>query len=235
MERRQDRGAEVLLQSVLLGLPEGRCDFQPSQGTPRLMKPKTDDNSLHQLLVEIRDCRICERDLPCGPRPIVAADRDARILIIGQAPGSRVHESGVPWDDPSGQRLREWMGIEPSVFYDETKIALVPMGFCYPGSGKSGDLPPRPECAEHWHQKLLAELIDVKLTLVIGTYAQRSRLGESRKATLTATVQAWKEYRPACLALPHPSPRNNIWLKKNPWFQKEVLPYLQSRVKRLLK
>ena len=127
------------------------------------------------------------------------------------------------------------MGVDPLVFYDETKIALVPMGFCYPGSGKSGDLPPRPECAELWHERLLAELTNVKMTLAIGAYAQRFRLGESRKATLTATVQAWKEYRPACLALPHPSPRNNIWLKKNPWFEEGVVPYLKSRVKRLLK
>jgi uracil-DNA glycosylase len=199
------------------------------------MNAETHGGSLRRLLSEIRDCRHCEKDLPCGPRPIVAADQDARILVIGQAPGLRVHQSGVPWDDPSGQRLREWMGVEPSVFYDETKIALVPMGFCYPGTGKSGDLPPRPECAELWHESLLAELENIKLTLVIGAYAQRSRLGKSRKKTLTATVQAWKEYRPACLALPHPSPRNNLWLKKNPWFVKEVLPYLKSRVKTLLK
>ncbi len=199
------------------------------------MKPRTFDRSLQQLLVEIRDCRACENDLPCGPRPIVAAHQDARILIIGQAPGLRVHESGIPWNDPSGQRLREWMGTDLSVFYDETKVALMPMGFCYPGTGKSGDLPPRPECAELWHEKLLARLAKVNLTLVIGTYAHRFRLGEARKKTLTATVQAWKEYRPDCLALPHPSPRNNIWLKKNPWFEAEVLPYLKSRVKRILK
>ena len=199
------------------------------------MNPGQQYIALPQLLVDIRACRHCEDNLPCGPRPIVAAHQDASILIIGQAPGLRVHKSGVPWDDASGQRLREWMGIDPSVFYDETKIALVPMGFCYPGTGKSGDLPPRPECEELWHERLLAELTNVKMTLVIGAYAQRFRLGKSRKATLTATVQAWKEYRPASLALPHPSPRNNIWLKKNPWFETDVVPYLKSRVTRLLK
>lgn len=193
------------------------------------MKPE-----LKQLLVEIRECRACEENLTCGPRPIVAAHDEARILIIGQAPGKRVHESGVPWDDPSGQRLREWMGIDADDFYNESKIALVPMGFCYPGTGNSGDLPPRSECQELWHDRLLAQLSRVKLTLVIGTYAQHFRLGDKRKPTLTATVRAWKEYRPACLALPHPSPRNNIWLKKNAWFADEVLPYLKQRVKRLL-
>lgn len=189
---------------------------------------------LRILLADIRDCRHCEKDLPHGPRPIVAAHQSARILIVGQAPGIRVHKSGVPWDDPSGDRLRDWMGIESSVFYDETTIALMPMGFCYPGSGKSGDLPPRPECAELWHESLMGNLPNIKLTLVIGAYAQRYLLGTDRKATLTATVQAWKTYRPDNLALPHPSPRNNIWLKKNPWFEEEVLPYLKSRVKRLL-
>ena len=190
--------------------------------------------SLQKLLIEIRDCRECESDLPCGPRPILAAHQDSRILIIGQAPGKRVHESGVAWDDPSGERLRDWMGLKPAQFYDETNIAIVPMGFCYPGTGKSGDLPPRSECAPLWHDRLLAKLPNVKLTLLIGNYAQRSRLGEQRKETLTATVQAWKEFRPACLPLPHPSPRNNIWISKNPWFADEVLPYLKSRVKRLL-
>ena len=190
--------------------------------------------SLNDLLVDIRACRACEATLPCGPRPIVAAHQDAPILIIGQAPGQRVHESGVPWDDPSGDRLRDWMGVQPSDFYDEAKIALVPMGFCYPGTGKSGDLPPRRECAELWHERLLAELTRVRLTLVIGNYAQKYRLGGQRRSTLTKTVQAWKEYRPVCLPLPHPSPRNNIWLKKNPWFATEVLPYLRRRVKRLL-
>ncbi|MFT5527517.1 MAG: uracil-DNA glycosylase [Pirellulaceae bacterium] len=198
------------------------------------MKVPKLESSLLKLLVEIRGCRECEKDLPCGPRPILAAHQDASILIIGQAPGQRVHDSGVAWADPSGDRLRDWLGVDSADFYNESKIALVPMGFCYPGTGKSGDLPPRPECAELWHERLLEKLSGVKLTLVVGAYAQKYRLGKQRKSTLTATVQAWKEYRPACLPLPHPSPRNNIWIKKNPWFAEEVLPYLKQRVKRLL-
>ena len=192
------------------------------------------DSSLQLLLGQIRDCRECESKLPCGPRPILAAHRNSRILIIGQAPGVRVHESGVPWDDPSGERLRQWMGIDRDVFYDESKIALVPMGFCYPGTGKSGDLPPRPECARLWHGPLLEKLSRVKLTLLVGNYAQNARMGDERKSSLTETVKAWKEFRPAVLPMPHPSPRNNIWLSKNPWFQDKVLPYLRMRVRRLL-
>ena len=198
------------------------------------MKRKPLQTALKQLLGDIRKCRVCEEALPCGPRPILAAHQDAPILIIGQAPGRRVHDTGIPWDDPSGDRLREWMGVDTTVFYDESKVALVPMGFCYPGTGKSGDLPTRRECAELWHDRLLKELPDIKLTLVIGNYAHRYRLAKRRKSTLTETVRAWKEYRPACLALPHPSPRNNIWLKKNPWFADEVLPYLKQRIRRLL-
>lgn len=198
------------------------------------MKSKRLNPSLRLLLTEIRDCRICEEHLPCGPRPVLAAHQQSRILIIGQAPGIRVHESGVAWDDPSGERLRDWMGIGRSKFYDATQIALVPMGFCYPGTGTSGDLPPRPECAEHWHERLIREMKNVRLTLLFGNYAQKYRLGRQRKATLTKTVEAWKEFRPSCLPLPHPSPRNNRWLKKNPWFAEEVLPYLKTRVKRVL-
>ena len=190
---------------------------------------------LSQLLTEIRGCQVCEAQLPCGPRPVLAAHEDSRLLIIGQAPGRRVHDSGIPWDDPSGERLREWMGIGSEDFYDPAKVAIVPMGFCYPGTGKSGDLPPRSECAELWHDLLLGELRGAKLTLIIGQYAQKYRLGKDRKPTLTQTVRAWKEYRPACLVLPHPSPRNNIWLKKNPWFEQEVLPYLKKRVTQILR
>ncbi|MCL4109055.1 UNVERIFIED_CONTAM: hypothetical protein GTU68_032178 [Idotea baltica] len=174
-------------------------------------------------------------DLPCGPRPVLAAHQDAAILLIGQAPGRRVHESGIAWDDPSGERLRDWLGLDSTDFYDESKIALVPMGFCYPGTGKSGDLPPRRECAELWHERLLGQLTNVRLTLVIGAYAQKHHLGKRRKPTLTETVKAWKEFTPAILPLPHPSPRNNIWMKKNPWFAKEVLPYMKRRVKRVLR
>ncbi len=193
----------------------------------------TDD--LQPLLTDIRQCRECEAHLPHGPRPILAASTASRILIIGQAPGSRVHDSGVAWDDPSGVRLRDWMGISPDEFYDESKIALVPMGFCYPGTGRSGDLPPRKECAELWHERLLGHLTNVKLTLVIGRYAQNYRLGDTLKSTLTKTVESWKDYTPANLPLPHPSPRNNRWLKHNPWFLKDVVPYLRRRIKRILK
>lgn len=188
---------------------------------------------LLQLLDDIRDCRECEAELPCGPRPVLAADVTSRILIIGQAPGRRVHESGIPWDDPSGKRLREWMGISSADFYDETKVAIVPMGFCYPGTGKGGDLPPRPECSQLWHERLLAELNDVKLTLVIGQYAQNYKLGDKNKRTLTENVKAWREFTPAMVPLPHPSPRNNRWLKNNAWFLTDVVPYLKRRIRSL--
>ncbi|MEQ8836584.1 MAG: uracil-DNA glycosylase family protein [Lacipirellulaceae bacterium] len=188
---------------------------------------------MDSLLSEIRDCRECEAELPRGPRPILAAHKASRILIIGQAPGARVHESGVPWNDPSGDRLRDWMGITSDDFYDPRKVALVPMGFCYPGTGQSGDLPPRKECSALWHERLLGQLEAVKLTLVIGRYAQAYRLGKRNKATLTKTLQAWREFRPAAIPLPHPSPRNNRWLKNNPWFASEVLPYLRRRIKNL--
>jgi len=192
-------------------------------------------DGLQSLLAEIRQCRECEAHLPCGPRPILAASKEARILIVGQAPGIRVHESGIPWNDPSGERLRDWMSISSEDFYDESKVAIVPMGFCYPGMGKSGDLPPRKECSELWHDRLFAQLTNVELTLVIGRYAQDYRLGKGVRPTLTETVKSWKEFRPANLVLPHPSPRNNRWLRNNPWFLDEVVPYLRRRVKKLLK
>lgn len=191
--------------------------------------------SLTELLVEIRDCRECEAVLPCGPRPIVAANEDASILIIGQAPGKRVHETGVAWDDPSGDRLRDWLGIQHEDFYDASKVAIVPMGFCYPGKGKSGDMPPQIECAELWHERLLNELSNIKLTLLVGQYAQKRYLGDRLKSNLTETVRAWEEYWPKLLPLPHPSPRNNIWLSKNAWFEDDVLPRLKSRAKRLMR
>jgi uracil-DNA glycosylase len=186
------------------------------------------------LLTEIRKCRHCEAHLPLGPRPVLAAGKSAKILIIGQAPGIRVHESGKPWDDPSGKRLREWMGISDAVFYNENNVAIVPMGFCYPGTGTSGDLPPRPECADLWHDRLIKQLDSIKLALLLGQYSQNYALGARKKRTLTETVANWKEYRPAILPMPHPSPRNNRWLKKNPWFETEVLPELQNRVQRAL-
>ena len=189
---------------------------------------------LHDLAQEIRACTLCSAYLPLGPRPIIQVSNSAKILIVGQAPGRRVHETGIPFDDPSGNRLCEWMGIDKSVFYDESKIAIVPMGFCFPGTGKSGDLPPRPECAETWRKKLLNELPQISLTLVIGQYAQAWHLGQLVKQNLTETVKAWKEFGPEIIPLPHPSPRNNIWLKKNPWFEQEVLPKLQAKVKSIL-
>ncbi len=184
---------------------------------------------LDDLLKEVRACRICENELPLGPRPVLRASRSARILIIGQAPGTKVHASGIPWNDPSGDRLRDWMRISPAVFYDEKKIAIIPMGFCYPGKGKSGDCPPRPECAPRWHEQLLAGLPHLQLRLLIGKYAQDYYLGTKRQ-TLTQTVQNWKDYLPDYLPLPHPSPRNIRWFKRNPWFETSVLPKLRKLI-----
>ena len=187
------------------------------------------------LLGEISDCRLCEEYLPLGPRPVVQASSRAKILIVGQAPGRKVHETGIPFNDPSGDRLRDWMGIDKALFYNDSKIALVPMGFCYPGTGKSGDLPPRPECAEAWREQLLKLLPKIELTLVIGQYAQKYHLANVQKKTLTETVKAWKEYwKNGLLPLPHPSPRNNIWLRKNAWFEKTILPALKSKVQKII-
>lgn len=190
--------------------------------------------SLTKLLREIRACTLCAEHLPQGPRPVLAAHSDARVLIVGQAPGRRVHASGVPWDDPSGDRLREWLGLEREVFYDARRVALVPMGFCYPGTGRSGDLPPRPECAATWHEPLLAGLTRVRLVILLSQYAHDGYLGERCKDSLTDTVRAWKEYGPRYVPLPHPSPRNNLWLRRNPWFARRVLPDLQKRVRAAL-
>lgn len=173
---------------------------------------------------------MCAAHLPHGPRPIVRASASARILVVGQAPGTKVHASGIPWNDQSGKRLRQWLGLTPDEFYDEETIAIVPTGFCYPGTGRSGDLPPRPECFAHWHPQLLPLLPNITLTLLIGTYAQRAFLGQNTKATLTHTVEAWRDYLPAYLPLPHPSPRNIAWFKRHPWFEQEVVPTLQEIV-----
>ena len=189
---------------------------------------------MYGLLQNIRQCAICEKHLPLGPRPIVVANPEAKIVIIGQAPGTKVHATGIPWDDQSGKQLRKWQGVTDEVFYDETKIALIPMGFCYPGKGKSGDLPPRPECAPQWHQLVLDEITKVELTILIGQYAQNYYLKEQVKNTLTDTVANYRAYLPTYLPLPHPSPRNRFWLSKNPWFESEVLPELQQRVEILL-
>ncbi len=191
------------------------------------------DSALDTLLAEVRACRLCAGQLPLGPRPVLVAHRQARILVVGQAPGTKVHQSGIPFDDASGERLRHWMGVERTAFYDALMVSFLPMGFCYPGRGPSGDLPPRPECAVAWRTKLLAQLPHIQLTLLVGQYAQAWHLGARRKATLTETVRAWRDYGPALLPLPHPSPRNNIWLRRNPWFELEVVPALRDRVQGL--
>jgi uracil-DNA glycosylase len=183
---------------------------------------------LNTTLAEIRACTLCASELPLGPRPIVQAHDSAEILIIGQAPGLKVHQSGMPWDDASGDRLRSWLQMSKETFYGN-RVALVPMGFCYPGRGKSGDLPPRKECADAWHEPLLARLANVKLTVLIGGYAQAKYLSAPRP-TLTETVKDFRSYLPDFLPLPHPSPRNNIWLKKNNWFESEVLPSLRELI-----
>jgi uracil-DNA glycosylase len=186
--------------------------------------------ALPRLLAEIRACRICAESLPLGPRPVVQAAASARLLIVGQAPGAKVHASGVPWDDASGERLRGWLGIDRETFYDASKVALVPMGFCYPGRGTAGDNPPRPECAPLWHARLLAQLPEVRLTLLVGQYAQRAFLGTRRQATLTETVEHASDYLPDYLPLPHPSPRNLPWLTRHVWFESDVLPTLREHV-----
>ncbi|HET7267697.1 MAG TPA: uracil-DNA glycosylase family protein [Oleiagrimonas sp.] len=190
------------------------------------MPTKTD-----RVLADIRACRICEAHLPHGVRPVVQAAADSRLLIVSQAPGRKVHESGIPFDDLSGKRLREWMGIDHDTFYDPHAVAIVPMGFCFPGTGKNGDLPPRPECAPKWHPLLMPLLTKVQLTLVIGMYAHKGMLGERRQRTLTDTVKNWRELiADGLLPLPHPSPRNQMWLRRNPWFEAELVPELRSRV-----
>lgn len=186
------------------------------------------------LLSEIRGCTQCAAHLPHGTRPVLQAAKGAKILIAGQAPGRRVHESGIPFDDASGDRLRDWMGVGRETFYDAEKIAILPMGFCYPGSGKSGDLAPRPECSPLWRQQLLDHLAGIELTLVIGTYAMDWHLPGRAEKTLTETVRSWQTYPANILPLPHPSPRNNIWLSKNPWFEAELLPGLRARVRAVL-
>jgi uracil-DNA glycosylase len=187
-------------------------------------------SSLDMLLAEVRGCRACEQHLPLGPRPVVRAALGARILIVGQAPGTRVHATGIPWNDASGERLRRWLGVDLAAFHDESRFAIIPMGLCYPGRGAGGDNPPRPECAPLWLGKLLRELPGIELTLLIGQYAQRHFLTGRRKPSLTETVRAWAEYGPAFIPLPHPSPRNQGWFKRHPWFEAEVLPELRRRV-----
>ncbi len=186
------------------------------------------------LLKEIRSCTICAQNLEHGVRPILNADSQSKILIIGQAPGRVVHNSGILWGDASGKQLRRWLGVTDEEFYEPKNIALMPMGFCYPGKGASGDLPPRPECAPQWHPPMLMEMKAIKTTLLIGQYAQKRYLGDRLKSTLTQTVKNYQEYLPEYWVLPHPSPRNNIWKAKNPWFEKEVIPKLQETVDNII-
>ena len=189
--------------------------------------------SLASLLTEVRACELCAEHLPLGPRPVVQIHPLARVLIAGQAPGRKVHETGVPFNDASGDRLRSWLGISREVFYDAKQVAILPMGFCFPGTGKSGDLPPRSECAPAWREALLSRLKGLQLTLVIGQYAQEYHLPNDG-ASLTETVQAWRKHWPHTVPLPHPSPRNNLWLRRNSWFEEELIPILRTRVSEVL-
>jgi len=186
-----------------------------------------------ELIRQVRACSICAEALPLGPRPVVQLSPESRILVVGQAPGRRVHETGLPFNDLSGDRLRQWMGITREVFYDDRKLAILPMGFCYPGKGKSGDLPPRPECAPAWRNALLERLPGIKLTLVIGQYAHAWHLKDGKKS-VTENVRNWQQYWPDVLPMPHPSPRNNLWLRRNSWFEEQVIPELQKRIASLL-
>jgi uracil-DNA glycosylase len=189
-----------------------------------------ENDPLDEILIRVRRCRECATHLPLGPRPIVQVGIGAKLLIIGQAPGTKVHQTGVPWDDPSGDHLREWMSINKDVFYDGEQISLMPMGFCYPGKKKGGDAPPRPECAPLWHSTLMKATPNIKHVLLIGQYAHAYYLGADRKKSVTETVRAFDEYSPKYLALPHPSWRSKIWMKKNPWFESAVLPKLRRAV-----
>jgi uracil-DNA glycosylase len=192
-------------------------------------------DALERLLTDVRACQRCAAHLPDGPRPVVQASTNARLLIVGQAPGRKVHASGIPFNDASGERLRKWLAIDRDTFYDAQRIAIIPMGFCFPGSGRGGDLPPRPECAPAWHPRLLPLLPRIQLTLAIGLYAQAGLLGADNQRNLTDTVRAWRNHLSrGVLPLPHPSPRNQLWLKRNPWFDAELLPVLREKVAQVL-
>lgn len=192
-------------------------------------------DELKPLLLEIAQCRLCAGHLPHAPRPVLQAASSARLRIVGQAPGRKVHESGIPWSDASGKRLRAWLGISEETFYDASQVAIVPVGFCYPGKAASGDLPPRPECVPRWHASLNALLPNIRLSLLVGQYAQAKYLGPLRKASLTETVRAWKDYvAQGMIPLPHPSPRNQAWAMKHRWFEEEVLPELRELLRAVM-
>lgn len=205
-----------------------------------MAKPDADgpgevEDRLAELAAKARACRLCAAHLPLGPNPVFRVSATARVLIVGQAPGTKVHASGVPWDDASGDRLRAWLAMNRQTFYDEGRIAVVPMGFCYPGvDPRGGDKPPRPECAPTWHGPLLSGMPNIALTLVIGQYAQARYLGSARRRTMTETVAAWRDMPAGVLPLPHPSWRNTAWLKRNPWFEAELVPELRRRIQPLI-
>lgn len=189
---------------------------------------------MEKLLCDISQCAICNENLPLGPRPVVTANQNSKIIIIGQAPGTKVHASGIPWDDQSGKKLREWLGVTNEDFYNTENFAIVPMGFCYPGKGKTGDLPPRPECAPQWHSLLLEEMPNIELFILIGAYAQKYYLKDKAKRTLTETVGEYQNYLPKFFPIPHPSPTNRFWRAKNPWFEELVVPKLKESVTKIL-
>ncbi|MCH8858059.1 MAG: uracil-DNA glycosylase family protein [Proteobacteria bacterium] len=197
--------------------------------------PRPGAAALDRLLARVRDCRVCAAHLPHPPRPVLHVSATAKVMIVGQAPGVRVHETGISFNDPSGDRLRTWMGVTREEFYDESRIAVVPMGFCFPGTDDAGaDKPPRRECVAHWHARLFAAAPRFSLILAVGAYAHAYHLKGSAHKTVTGTVRAWRDYRPKIIPLPHPSWRNNAWLKRNSWFEIELLPYLRRRVRRVL-
>ncbi len=192
------------------------------------------DFTLIELKENISNCRVCAPMLSHQPNPVVRASQRAKLLIIGQAPGRKVHETGIPWNDPSGDLLREWLGLAKDQFYDQNQIAIMPMGFCYPGKGKSGDLPPRKECAPLWHKPMLNLLPALKLTLLVGSYAQKYYLEEFRKDSMANNLKLWNMKKGNQIPLPHPSPRNRLWLKTNHWFEKDQLPIIRHRVQEVL-
>jgi uracil-DNA glycosylase len=207
------------------------------QNMPSMSKPafaKTIPITFARMVDEVRACTLCSAHLPLGPRPIFQLNPAATILIAGQAPGKKAHESGIPFNDPSGDRLRNWMGIDRDTFYDDQRIAILPMGLCFPGTAAGGDLPPRPECAAQWRQRLLDSLPNIRLTLVIGSYAMHWHAQASKNLSVTDIVKEWQTHWPAMLPLPHPSPRNQRWLRNNPWFEHEVIPVLRGGVAQLI-